>query len=119
MSDTAGVFRDATTLGRGLDELAALREAYRRVFILGSCGRFCQEMVVLIEFEHMMEISEVILLGALRRTETRGSHYRTDFPRRDDAAFLKHTIVSPSGKGPAIGYRDVHLGRYAPQERSY
>jgi succinate dehydrogenase / fumarate reductase flavoprotein subunit len=119
MSDTAGVFRDAATLGRGLDELAALREAYRRVFIHGSCGRFCQEMVVLIEFEHMMEISEVILLGALRRTETRGSHYRTDFPRRDDAAFLKHTIVTPSGKGPAIGYREVHLGRYAPQERSY
>jgi succinate dehydrogenase / fumarate reductase flavoprotein subunit len=119
MSDRAGIFRDAATLGRGLEELAALREAYRRVFILGSCGRFCQEMVVLIEFEHMMEIAEVILLGALRRTETRGSHYRTDFPKRDDAAFLKHTIVSPAEKGPAIGYRDVHIGRYAPQERSY
>jgi succinate dehydrogenase / fumarate reductase flavoprotein subunit len=76
-------------------------------------------MVVLIEFEHMMEIAEVILLGALRRTETRGSHYRTDFPKRDDVAFLKHTIVSPAEKGPAIGYRDVQIGRYAPQERSY
>ena len=119
MSDRAGIFRDAATLGRGLEELAALREAYRRVFILGSCGRFCQEMVVLIEFEHMMEIAEVILLGALRRTETRGSHYRTDFPKRDDVAFLKHTIVSPAEKGPAVGYRDVHIGRYAPQERSY
>jgi succinate dehydrogenase / fumarate reductase flavoprotein subunit len=119
MSDRAGIFRDAATLGRGLEELAALREAYRRVFIFGSCGRFCQEMVVLIEFEHMMEIAEVILLGALRRTETRGSHYRTDFPKRDDVAFLKHTIVSPAEKGPAIGYRNVQIGRYAPQERSY
>ena len=80
MSDTAGVFRDAPTLRRGLEELAELREAYRRVFIYGNCGRYCQEMVVLVEFEHMLEIAEVILLGALRREETRGSHFRTDFP---------------------------------------
>jgi succinate dehydrogenase / fumarate reductase, flavoprotein subunit len=119
MSDTAGVFRDAPTLRRGLDELAELREAYRRVFIYGTCGRYCQEMVVLIEFEHMMEIAEVILLGALERTETRGSHFRTDFPKRDDAAFLKHTIFTRSDKGPVITYRDVQIGRYAPQERKY
>jgi len=119
MSDTAGIFRDAPTLSRGLEELAELREAYRRVFIYGTCGRYCQEMVVLVEFEHMLEIAEVILLGALKREETRGSHFRTDFPKRDDAAWLKHTIVTRSEKGPAITYRDVQIGRYAPQERKY
>jgi len=119
MSDTAGIFRDAATLKRGLDELVELREAYRRVFIYGSCGRYCQEMVVLVEFEHMMEVAEVILLGALRREETRGSHYRTDFPKRDDASWLKHTIVTRSDKGPAITYRDLQAGRYAPEERKY
>jgi succinate dehydrogenase / fumarate reductase flavoprotein subunit len=118
-SDTAGIFRDAPTLRRGLEELAELREAYRRVFIYGTCGRYCQEMVVLVEFEHMLEIAEVILLGALEREETRGSHFRTDFPKRDDAAWLKHTIVTRSEKGPEMTYRDVHVGRYAPQERKY
>ena len=118
-SDTAGIFRDSPTLRRGLDELAELREAYRRVFIYGTCGRYCQEMVVFVEFEHMLEIAEVILLGALKREETRGSHFRTDFPKRDDAAWLKHTIVTRSEKGPAITYRDVQIGRYAPQERKY
>jgi succinate dehydrogenase / fumarate reductase flavoprotein subunit len=119
MSDTAGVFRDAPTLSRGLEELAELREAYRRVFIYGNCGRYCQEMVVLVEFEHMLEIAEVILRGALARGETRGSHFRTDFPKRDDAAWLKHTIITRSEKGPVITYRDLKAGRYAPQERIY
>jgi succinate dehydrogenase / fumarate reductase flavoprotein subunit len=119
MSDTAGIFRDAPTLNRGLEELAELREAYRRVFIYGSCGRYCQEMVVLVEFEHMLEIAESILLGALKREETRGSHFRKDFPKRDDAAWLKHTIITRSDKGPAITYRNLKAGRYAPQERTY
>ncbi len=119
MSDTAGIFRDAPTLVRGLEELAELREAYRRVFIYGTCGRYCQEMVVLVEFEHMLEIADVILLGALKREETRGSHFRTDFPTRDDASWLKHTIVTRSEKGPEFTYRDVQIGRYAPQERKY
>jgi len=119
MSDTAGIFRDAPTLRRGLEELVELREAYRRVFIYGACGRYCQEMVVLVEFEHMLEVAEVILLGALRREETRGSHFRTDFPKRDDAAWLKHTIVTRSDKGPVITYQDLQAGRYAPEERKY
>jgi len=119
MSDTAGIFRDAATLRRGLEELAELRDAYRRVFIHGTCVRYCQEMVVLVEFEHMLEIAEVILLGALNREETRGSHFRTDFPKRNDSSWLKHTIITRSDQGPGISYRDVQIGRYAPQERVY
>ncbi|MCJ7484810.1 MAG: FAD-binding protein, partial [Candidatus Aminicenantes bacterium] len=119
MSDKAGIFRDAPTLSRGLNELAELRDAYRRVFIYGNCGRYCQEMVVLVEFEHMVEVAEVILLGALKREETRGSHFRRDFPKRDDASWLKHSIFTRSDKGPEITYRDVQIGRYAPQERKY
>jgi succinate dehydrogenase / fumarate reductase flavoprotein subunit len=119
MSDKAGVFRDAVTLRRGLEELAELRESYRRIFIFGTCLRYCQEMVVLVEFEHMLEVAEIILLGALKREETRGSHFRMDFPKRDDAAWLKHTIVTRTERGPEISYRDVRLGRYTPQERTY
>jgi succinate dehydrogenase / fumarate reductase flavoprotein subunit len=76
-------------------------------------------MVVLTEFEHMLEIAEVILLSALGREETRGSHFRTDFPKRDDASWLKHTIITRSDKGPVISYRDLKPGPYAPQERKY
>jgi succinate dehydrogenase / fumarate reductase flavoprotein subunit len=119
MSATAGIFRDAATLRKGLEELAEIRESYRRVHIVGTCVRYCQEMVVLVEFEHMLEIAEVILLGALKREETRGSHFRKEFPVRDDASWLKHTIAAWTEGGPDISYRSVQIGRYAPQERIY
>lgn len=99
--------------------LAEIRESYRRVTIFGSCVRYCQEMVVLVEFEHMLEVAEVILLGALKREETRGSHFRKDFPKRDDTSWLKHTIATWTERGPDVSYRDVQIGRYAPQERKY
>ena len=119
MNDTAGIFRDPTALRKGLEMLAEIRESYRRVTIFGSCVRYCQEMVVLVEFEHMLEVAEVILLGALKREETRGSHFRKDFPKRDDTSWLKHTIATWTERGPDVSYRDVQIGRYAPQERKY
>jgi succinate dehydrogenase / fumarate reductase flavoprotein subunit len=76
-------------------------------------------MVVFVEFEHMLEVAETILLGALKREETRGSHFRRDHPKRDDSSWLKHTIVTRTGAGPRVAYRDVQIGRYAPQERTY
>ena len=119
MNDTAGIFRDPRALRKGLEMLADIRESYRRVTIFGSCVRYCQEMVVLVEFEHMLEVAEVILLGALKREETRGSHFRKDFPKRDDTSWLKHTIATWTERGPDVSYRDVQIGRYAPQERKY
>ena len=119
MNDAAGIFRDPASLRKGLELLAEVRESYRRVRIVGNCVRYCQEMVVLVEFEHMLEVAEIILLGALKREETRGSHFRRDFPKRDDASWLKHTIATWTEQGPEVSYRDVQIGRYTPQERIY
>ncbi len=92
----------------------------RRVFIFGTCDRYCQELVTLIEFEYMLDIAEVILLGALKRTETRGSHFRTDFPKRDDADWLKHTHPDPDGQGSASSPTGTSTStKYKPQERKY
>jgi succinate dehydrogenase / fumarate reductase flavoprotein subunit len=55
----------------------------------------------------------------LKREETRGSHYRTDFPVRDDESWLKHTILTLTDGGPAIDYRPVDVEKYKPQERTY
>ena len=119
MSETAGIFREAKTLHQGLDELPALREAYDRAFIFGTCNRYCQEMLVHIEFEYMLDVAEAILLSALKRTETRGSHFRTDHPKRDDANWLKHTILTRTDQGPRLDYRDVDVTKYKPEERKY
>jgi succinate dehydrogenase / fumarate reductase flavoprotein subunit len=119
MSDKAGIFRKEQTLREGLAEIPALREAYGRSFIFGTCQRFCQELLVQIEFEYMLDVAESILLGALQREETRGSHYRTDFPVRDDTGWLKHTIMTWTAKGPLITHEPVDDTKYKPEERKY
>jgi succinate dehydrogenase / fumarate reductase flavoprotein subunit len=119
MSEKAGIFRTGKKLREALEEVRELREAYRRAFIFGPSVRYCQELIVMVEFESMLEVSETILLGALLREETRGSHFRRDFPVRRDDPWLKHTIVSRTDKGPAVSYREVKLGKYEPSERKY
>jgi len=119
MSEKVGVFRDKKTLVEALDEIMILREKYKKAFIFGACLRYCQELVTLVEFDSMLDISQVIILGALNREETRGSHYRTDFPERNDKEWLKHTLMSWDGGNPGIAYRDVQIGKYKPEERKY
>ena len=119
MSDKAGIYRDAKQLREGIDGLAVLREAYKDAYIYGSCTRFCQEFVTLVEFDYMMDLAEAILRGADLRTETRGSHFRTDHPKRDDDNWLKHTLAAYSEKGPVFSYRAVNVDKYKPQERKY
>lgn len=119
MSEKAGIFRDRKTLESGLVELAELRERYQRAFIFGTCLRYCQEFVTIVEFDSMLDIAEVILRGALNREETRGSHFRTDFPSRNDSDWLKHTLAEYTPDGPRFGSKPVKLGKYEPRERTY
>lgn len=119
MSDNVGVFRNKTDLNQALNEIASLRDAFKDVYIYGKCLRYCQELITIVEFDSMLDLAEVIILGALNREETRGSHFRTDFPKRRDKEWLKHTLVSWNQGDPEISYRDVKIGKYLPQERKY
>jgi succinate dehydrogenase / fumarate reductase flavoprotein subunit len=119
MSDKAGIFRTKKQLEEGLAAIRRIREDYGRAFISGRCLRYSQAIVNLIEFGYMVDLTEVITLGALLREETRGSHYRLDFPQRDDAGWLKHTLVSLKDGKPDVRYRPVLIGKYQPQERKY
>jgi succinate dehydrogenase / fumarate reductase flavoprotein subunit len=71
-----------------------------------------------IELSHQLDLSEVILLSALHRRESRGAHFRTDFPGRDDQNFLKHTVVFQTAKGLEVRYKPVKITRSA-QARVY
>lgn len=119
MSEKAGIFRKEKTLREAVEEIPGLREAGRQAFIFGAGPRYCQELSVNLEFEYMLDVAEAILVGALKREETRGSHYRTDFPVRDDASWLKHTLVTCTEKGPRVEYEDVEVTKYKPEERKY
>ena len=71
------------------------------------------------ELEGMLDLAEIITLGALNREESRGSHFRLDFPARDDKNWLKHTLAFYSEEGPKISYKGVDITKYEPKERKY
>ncbi len=119
MSIKAGIFRIKADLTDALSQIALLREKFKKAFISGNCFRYCQEFVTISEFDSMLDIAEVIVFGALKREETRGSHYRLDFQKRDDTSWLKHTLVNWSEKGPKVSFKDVKIGKYKPVERKY
>jgi succinate dehydrogenase / fumarate reductase flavoprotein subunit len=119
MSDRVGIFRNKEDLADALDEISTAREDYRNVFISGNCLRYSQELVNIIEFQSMLDLAEVITRGALNREETRGSHFRNDFPTRNDKNWLKHTLVTLEDGQPKISYKDVQIDKYEPKERKY
>ncbi len=120
MSEKVGIFRTQQDLEKALAEIAAIREDYeKRGFLSGHCRRFSQEMVNMLEFEYMLDLCEVIALGALARRETRGSHYRLDYPERNDKEWLKHTLVTWKDGRPQLSYKPVVITRYSPMARLY
>ena len=119
MSGKVGLFRNKKDLQEALSEIHELQEEYKRVYLSGRNLRFSQELVNIFEFESMLDLAEVITLGALKREETRGSHYRLEFPKRDDTNWLKHTLVSRKDDRVRIDYREVKIEKYQLTERKY
>jgi succinate dehydrogenase / fumarate reductase flavoprotein subunit len=119
MSDRVGIFRNKKDLAAALQEIAMVKDDFEDVYISGECLRYSQELVNIIEFASMLDLAEVITLGGLNREETRGSHYRTDFPKRNDKEWLKHTLVACEDGRPRISYKDVMIDKYEPKERKY
>lgn len=119
MSDKVGIFREKRDLTEALERIRALREDYKRVNISGNCLRYSQEIVNIFEFESMLDLTEVITLGALNREETRGSHFRLDFRKRNDRDWLKHTLVTWKEGEPQVSYKGVTINKYKPVERKY
>jgi succinate dehydrogenase / fumarate reductase flavoprotein subunit len=119
MSEAVGVFRKKQDLAIALEKISELKEDYERVYLSGKCLRYSQELVNLLEFDSMLDLAEVITLGALRREETRGSHYRLDFKERNDKDWLKHTLVTWKEGKPQVSYAGVNISKYKPEARKY
>jgi len=118
MDRFAYVYRDGTGLGQGLNELRQLhKRSYRHVE--DKVKEYNTNLVNVLELEAMFEIAEVVLAGGLARTESRGAHSRTDYPKRDDQNWLKHTLAYHSADGPRLDYAPVTITKYQPAERHY
>ncbi|HHL40526.1 MAG TPA: FAD-dependent oxidoreductase [Deltaproteobacteria bacterium] len=119
MEAMCGVFRDEGRLREALSAIEGLRERYGRVALTDRGDIFNMELPAVLELGHILDVCEAILTGALARTESRGSHFRTDHPRRDDDNWLKHTLVRKEDGAFKLSYRDVTITRFKPRERTY
>jgi succinate dehydrogenase / fumarate reductase flavoprotein subunit len=119
MSDKVAVFRNRGDLQAALAGILQMRDDYRQVVRSGRNRRYSQEIVNIFEFEHSLELAEAITRGALRREETRGSHFRTDFPKRNDKDWLKHTVAVLKAGRVRLSDKKVRITKYKPEERKY
>ena len=119
MMAKCGVFRDEGNLKSCIETIQGLRERYKKGKVTDKGQLFNSELYEIIELGNMLEMAEIISTAALARQESRGGHYRTDFPKRDDQDFLKHTLVFPKDGGLELKYKPVVITRYQPKERTY
>ncbi len=116
----AGIYRDQRGLTTAVARLAELRTRFAAVALSDPSLTFNTERVEYLELENLLDVAEAILHSALARRESRGAHQRTDFPRRDDQAFLAHTLAyRVEGAAPRIDYLPVAVTRWPPGERVY
>jgi fumarate reductase flavoprotein subunit len=120
MEGSAGIYRDTESLVKGVDRLQDLRVRFVHATIEDASRSFNTELVAALELGFMLDVAETVVACALRREESRGAHQRTDFPRRDDARFLAHSLVSRDpGGAPRVEYLPVTITRWPPGERVY
>ncbi len=120
MTANAGVFRSKESLEKQLKLIDELLERYKHIRIDDKSNTFNTDLQEALELGHMLEFSKFIVVGALNREESRGGHYREDFPERDDEKFLKHTFAyMDENHNITTEWGEVVLGMFEPKERSY
>ena len=119
MAAQVGLFRQERGLREAVARIGDLRERYQAVSLQTPPKPFNAEIVSVLELESLLYLSAVTAQGALARQESRGAHFRTDFPRRDDAGWLRHTKAHLKDGEIRFSYADVAIGPYPPQERKY
>jgi succinate dehydrogenase flavoprotein subunit len=119
MMEKASVFRDAGTLTAMREKLKEIRSRYANVKIEDRGRKYNTQLLEVFELGILIELADVLVEGALARQESRGAHSREDFPKRDDANFLKHTLAYLGPKGIELAYKPVTITRFEPKERKY
>ena len=119
MHEKVGLRRDGPGLQQALDKINELKDRSQRVSIAAVDGPYNPSLSSLSELGNMLDAAQVIAASALARAESRGAHYRTDFPERDDDNWLQHTLATCGPEGPALDYKPVVITQWQPQRRAY
>ena len=119
MMDKCSVFRNEGDLIRLIARISEIKERVSDIGITDRGRSFNTELLEALEFEQMVTIADLIARSALQRQESRGGHYREDFPERDDDNWLKHTFAFRKNGGVEFRYKPVKITRFQPEERKY
>jgi succinate dehydrogenase / fumarate reductase flavoprotein subunit len=119
MSCGVGIFRREPDLISAREKIKELKKRLQRIGIKERSLAFNNELVQYLELEGMIHLAEVIVEGALARKESRGSHFRLDYPDRDDRHWLRHTLAFKTMDEPRLEYKDVTITKFPPEKRTY
>jgi succinate dehydrogenase / fumarate reductase flavoprotein subunit len=124
MDRNAMVYRTETTLKQAIADIAVLKERYKNVSVMDKGKRYNTDLLEAVELGNLLDLAEVTAVSALARNESRGGHFREDYPNRDDVNFMRHTMayreVDAEGKESIrLDYKPVVQTRYQPMERKY
>ena len=119
MTTECSVFRREHTLDKALQAIKALENRYRNISIDNLGNRYNTDLIEALELGHMLALAETVVASALARTESRGAHWREDFPERNDENWLKHTQIRKTDSGISITYKPVTITRFEPKPRAY
>ncbi len=124
MDNNAGVYRNDTTLKQAYEDVKALQARYKNVAIQDKGKRFNTDLLEAVELGFLLDLAEILVVGARNRKESRGGHAREDYQKRDDENYMQHTMAyrEPTADGSyeiRLGWKPVNVTRYQPMERKY
>lgn len=119
MTQKVSVFRDAGGLESALAEIRQLQKRCLNVSLTNKSTIFNLELQEALELSNMLHVAEAIVYSALARKESRGAHFRSDYPQRNDEGWLRHTFVTGTAVGLEASYKPVSITRFAPEKRRY
>jgi succinate dehydrogenase / fumarate reductase, flavoprotein subunit len=120
MHENFGVFRREEQMKRQGEIIEALRERYARVVVDDKGSVFNNDVTQALELGFLLDLAACMVEAGLARRESRGAHARPyDYPERDDANFMKHTMVTWADGRPALDWAPVRVTSWQPQERKY
>ena len=117
MDVNASVYRTEQTLKQAEVDIAGLKERYQRASVTDRGFRYNTDLLEAVELGFLLDLAEVLVVSARARNESRGGHFREDFPHRDDVNFMRHTMAyrqGPSGAAPALPLAPRRPGRGDP-----